>query len=106
VLQPGVNKGQTHGLPLNPSKDEADCGSAYTPRAGGVAAAKPAVVFLEADDAGARAEALSASGGRDGAAGNVYREHGSRQMGKDGWLTLELAEGVRRPRARPAHLTD
>ena len=44
-----------------------------------------------------RAEALASSDGEMGR-GNVYRETVA-QMGKDGWLTLSLAQGVRRPGA-------
>ena len=42
-----------------------------------------------------RAEALARSDGEMGR-GNVYRDTVA-QMGKDGWLTLSLAQGVRRP---------
>ena len=43
-----------------------------------------------------RAEALSAGDGGEMGRGSVYRDTVA-QMGKDGWLTLSLAQGVRRP---------
>ena len=43
-----------------------------------------------------RAEALSSTATARWARGNVYRDTVA-QMGKDGWLTLSLAQGVRRP---------